>query len=246
MARRRSPDRHQGREEVIKMPKIEKSRNFYQKKLGGDLPWMVWKFEPSKYFGKTHEEKGRMAHKHATQHANFYRELVTQGVYPKGTKVKVKKQRHSNSYAVEFWMPEVNPLEEGENSQEQTRLIGERDVLLEKIKRTARKYGVDTDSTGEIDRDTSGLWNYGRDKQGELRYFDTHILGNFLPFEGRKNLEGKVLSVSIFLSFIFSIFFLSPNLTGNIIGNFNLNSTNSLGIALFITFILLGVIKLKI
>jgi len=64
--------------------------------------------------------------------------------------------------------------------------------------------------------------------------------------EGKgKSLEKRVLGISSLVGFVFSIFFLSSNLTGNIIGNLDSSSANLSGILIFLASLLFGFLALK-
>ena len=60
-----------------------------------------------------------------------------------------------------------------------------------------------------------------------------------------KSLEKRVLGISSLVGFVFSIFFLSSNLTGNIIGNLDSSSANLSGILIFLASLLFGFLALK-
>ena len=67
-----------------------------------------FEFNPRDYSGENYIEKNKSAYEDAKQHEKFYKDLIKEGVYPEGTKVRAKRKRHSDSYVMETWMPEIN------------------------------------------------------------------------------------------------------------------------------------------
>ncbi len=254
-------------------PKIEFSDTFYQKGLGGGTLFDgSWTFNPNHYEGETPKERRDAAYQDAKQHADFYKELIGKGIYPEETKIKVKRKSHSDNYIVEFFMPhirEINPVitEHPLTGKKFYRkdldeLKENAHSLKEKMEETSRGYG----HKFGFNEDPGHIRNYGIDDEGELRYIDTEILDRKLPFDKRlpkseriswkrkqkikegiekMRLEERVLPVSTLLSFVLALFFLSSNITGNVIGNLDINSTNPLGIALIMVSILFGYLYFK-
>ncbi len=64
--------------------------------------------------------------------------------------------------------------------------------------------------------------------------------------KSKKTLESKSLLATGIISILASIFFLSPNLTGNTIGNITSSNTNFLGAVLFVLGIGMIILKKKI
>jgi hypothetical protein len=58
----------------------------------------------------------------------------------------------------------------------------------------------------------------------------------------KKGIEGKIFSGSFILSFLVSLFFLSPNLTGNAIGNLSENSSGIISFGFFIFGLVLALV----
>ena len=259
----------------VKIPREEgflkqfRPKTFYQKSMRinkWDSP-----FAPTEYTGQTSEQRSRMAYEDAEQHADFYRDLVKQGVYPLETKVNVKRKKHSDAYFVELWMPRVTTLKKDLLRVFREGKIGD---IIERIETVSKKHGY---QGWKFDEDVyfapkeyreghnfpgHHFRNYGLDDNGRVRYIDVDILLDKLPFAGRKsnkeinkedwnrkerrrNLERKVLPVTVVTCFILSLFFLSPNVTGNTISNFSQNSTNILGVTLFIVSVLIGIFSLR-
>ncbi len=97
----------------------------------------------------------------------------------------------------------------------------------------ANKYGYD----GVADLDGSSNDEYSVYSSNQI-----HILGSKKDMNGFKKyvkkskdtLENKVISGISILIFLASIFFLSTNITGNVIGNMNKVGSNIMGIGLFL------------
>ncbi len=134
------------------------------------------------------------------------------------------------------------------------------------------KFREVTNSLGKIHIDTFptyyedifGQRNYGLDSRGKVRYFDGEILIEKLQFKGRKKTEieeyiqnlikfsskGKVLEKSVLglgavAGFVFSLFFLSSNVTGNVIGNAGASSNAVAGIITLTASFLLAFLALR-
>ena len=210
--------------------------------------WQIVEFNPKNYEGDNYEEKKKFSYEDAKQHENFYKNLINQGIYPEGTKVKTKRKRHSNSYFLDFWMPEIkkfNPQYMGGYNKVESNFIKEKiDSLIRKMSNTLKDYGINN-----LHEDPYHLWNYGVDNQGKIRYMDTEIFEGKLPFERRiKNkgtLEKSVLGLGAVVGFVFSLFFLSSNVTGSVIGNAGASSNNVAGIITLTASFLLAFLALR-
>lgn len=170
-------------------------------------------FKPEDYIAKNPLERKQMAHSDAKQHAAFYRELIKENIYPEGTKVKVKKEKHSNAYILEFWMPELSKTLYEElgrldsawfpkkKKARATSLVREMYAKSEKAKEVAERmgYGVnfaepDSNYASKLKQSTSYRWsedlersnNWALDDNGKVKYIDVHVLNSRLPFKGRK------------------------------------------------------------
>ena len=81
---------------------------FYQKNtsMGGSSSGLS--FRPADYLAEAPLERKKLAYEDAQQHKDFYQEVIDKGYYPPGTKVRVKRERHSDTYALEITMPKVS------------------------------------------------------------------------------------------------------------------------------------------
>jgi hypothetical protein len=159
-----------------------------------------------------------MAYKDAKKYEAFYKDLIKNGVYPDGTKVTVKKIKHSNEYTLEFWMPKLRVCEDvastltwpkmwwnrGAKLKAISKQIG---ILQDKIKAIAKQHGykmryaeVDPDETTKLrvyphewEEDLHRGNNWGVDENLNAHYIDLHILNDNLPFDGRKKKQGHIL-----------------------------------------------------
>ncbi|MBI2047043.1 hypothetical protein HYT26_02675 [Candidatus Pacearchaeota archaeon] len=61
-----------------------------------------------------------------------------------------------------------------------------------------------------------------------------HLRGNKFVKSDKKSLEGKVSATTAIIGLLGSIFFLSANLTGNVISNLSLKTSNMIGVVLFL------------
>jgi hypothetical protein len=219
-------------------PKIKKTETFYQKKVGPQKIIQNYEFNSRHYEG-TLNEREEKAYRHAKQYEKLYKELIKQGVYPEGTTIKTKKQRHSHTYVLEMFMPKVrqihpeylystwqsNEISGNVPSAKLIRLKQSRDIIKSKIVRIIGKYGFDYEQMHE---DPNHLRNYGIDKKGKLKYFDTEILSDEFPLKQEKSLEKKLLTSIIISTFTTLIFCITSNITGNIINN-SLNKPIQIG-----------------
>jgi len=209
-----------------------------------------------------------MAFKDAKNHEDFYKKLIKRGVYPDKTKVKVRKKRHSDSFYLEMKVPKIKEVSKlgSLSKEEKDNLKWGIEFVQGEIKSEGKRKGYNFKNVEEFMgnlliparptyyEDIYGNRNYGIDSSGKVRYFDGEILIEKLPFNGRKktDIEKKVESLISdnslekrvilgFLSiagFIFSLFFLSSNLTGNVVGNLDSSSNNIAGILiLFVSFL---------
>ena len=81
-------------------------KTIYQKNSGLSNPTSLV-FKPTEYESDDPAERQRMAFEDAKNHNKFYQELIKQGVYPDGTRIKVKRMKHSDAYALEMNMPKI-------------------------------------------------------------------------------------------------------------------------------------------
>jgi len=214
-------------------------RIFWQKPRGGNGSYFH-EFDPKKFGGD--KEK---TFQYAKQYKKFFQDLIKEGVYPEGTKVKVKRKRHSNRYLLEFWMPEVAYWHKDTTSKKDNeRFDNQMEEMRIKMEEIAKKHGYTSEQI--LMEDPYRYNNYGRNQNNNLKYLDTEILFGHLPFKEKKTSLSKKLITSFSLgSFILSLFFLSPNITGNIIGNLNKMSTNSFGALFFLASLISGIIALR-
>jgi len=182
---------------------------------------------------------------------------VKQGVYPKGTKVKLRRLKHSDVYTINMFMPNVQIPDWKHYSQKELKKAGFME-LSKKIGKIANEMGYEPSKEGDDEHivdgpsffheDVGHLWNYGIDRKGELRYIDTEVLQYNFPFKGRKSfrqiqredLERRVSLVVGVAAILFSLFFLSPAFTGNAIANLTTKISDLIGAGLFV----LGIIVL--
>jgi len=221
-------------------PKIPKYKKFIQK-AGSFVPII---FDPSDYKTDNPIEAKRFAYEHAKRQCNFYQDLIDQGVYPTGTKVKIRRIRHENKYFVIMFMPkikdafdyailqpELHPAKDRKYKEQYSEILGN-------IKTIMKKYDAEVALRGEI---TKGN-NYGIDpKTKKLAYLDYHV--GIVPDPNLEKLKRKYLRRPAgglerlffgILGIITGIFVLCNNITGNFIGNLNEISSNFIGIILFL------------
>lgn len=229
-----------------------RKRTFFQKTWGD--------FSPTMYEGNTAEERRRLAYEDAKQHADLYKELVKEGIYPEGTKIKVKRKRHSDSYTIGFFMPKITPL-----IKDLFRKYREEDIpkISDKIIQIATNHGYRGWEHGgwrggfhsDILKIREEEWkryrnqgindpiqhyrNYGIDQKGKLRYLDVDVLMGHLPFERRKSNQKKTLEGRVIVSILsliggIALSILSLTATGNVISNLTGTTQGLLGIFLFI------------
>jgi len=229
-------------------PKVKNIEKFYQKKVGMQLIAWPDRFDPKNYNG-TNEEKADKAYQHAKQHEKFYKELIKEGVYPKGTTIKTKKLRHSNIYILEMYMPEVKKIHPEEMhsywksnevsgnvpSKKLERLESEKEEIRNVILSVMKKYGFDY---RKIHEDPDYLRNYGIDKDGKLKYFDTGILKEHLPEKNKGKLENKLLGLGMIISSLILILSTTPKINGNTILNFTEKTMNSISLFSFLILII--------
>jgi len=219
-------------------PKIKKIETFYQKKVGPQKIIHNYEFNSRHYEGNLGEREEK-AYRHAKQYEKLYKELIKEGVYPEGTTIKTKKQRHSHTYILEMFMPKVkeihpeylysmwqsNEFSGNVPSAKLIRLQQDKDIIKSKIIRTIGRYGFDYEQMHE---DPNHLRNYGIDKKGRLKYFDTEILSDEFPLKEGKSLEKKILTSIMISAFATLIFCITSKITGNLINN-SLNKPMQLG-----------------
>lgn len=207
-------------------------------------------FFPSDYNAESVHQARQMAYEDARNHKNFYLELIKKGVYPEGTKVKVKRLEHSDGYSIQLYMPDITAPRRSPHGLlrvQDKNLPSSKTVPIEKIIRdTARARGFN----GAFHEDIGRPFNYGVDSRGHVHYIDAEVFsgnhGNGIPFKGRKDerelfeaamkrsrhytrtkpnsLEQFAFLLGI-ISLICSVFITWPNLTGGIIGNLRPNPT---------------------
>jgi hypothetical protein len=137
----------------------------------------------------------------------------------------------------ERYLPNINKLHRKVDLKEYDGVIGFSNVFYDK---------------GQLDKD---IFNIDSSIKNNIEFVtfkpeQIHILGSQQDIEkfkeyikhkdsgkskqGDSTLEGKVVSVVFLLSFLASLFFLSPNLTGNSIGTLSKGSSSFLGGILFL------------
>jgi len=218
-------------------PEVKLGRYYWNKPWGGRL---TFSFGPEEYNGDS-----KKAFQHAKQYEGFYKALIKEGVYPEGTKVKAKKIKHSNKYTLEFWMPEVREIRDPKYLQKKDLEFASKEIdkLRETMERVAKNHGS---PYGSLTEDPGRFNNYGFDSKGRIRYLDTEVLWSQIPFKLKGNkLEKTASRIVALIGFAFSFYFLSPNLTGNIVGNLGTQTANSVGIILFLGALLLGYFRLR-
>lgn len=205
-------------------------------------------FSPSEYDSSDSLERKNLAFQDARQHLRFYQKLIQRKVYPKGTRVRIKYNKwRSGEFVLEFWMPKVKTLDTIKRTHpdfmdyrrqmnEISETIKEEAARVLKVRQRNLKY-----SPEGINTDIEQPRNYGVDKEGKICYIDLHIIWNPLPFHRRKNppqksisLEKKVSETTAIIGLSGSILFLSSNLTGNVISNLSLKTSNIIGVVLFL------------
>lgn len=220
----------------------------------GDAPT----FFPSDYDSPNPAEARRMAYDDAENHASFFRELADRGVYPLGTRVKVKRIRHSDGYGIEVTMPEIKvSTKPGGKKLDWSEANRLRDIMED----AAAKRGY----KGSFDDDVRQGHNYGQDRDGNTRYIDLEILEHKLPYAGRKSeeelrrnsrsresqfreskrlmgsahpLEKRVLPIITIITLAGSVIFSSLGMTSNVIGSSQ--TTSFIGAGLFILGLILS------
>jgi len=80
-------------------PKYKTYKTFWQKGVSNSKSDFIKspRFSPSDYIADNSLEAKKMAFEDAKNHEKFYKELVRQGVYPEGTKVKIRKMNKDGS-----------------------------------------------------------------------------------------------------------------------------------------------------
>ena len=195
-------------------------KNFYQKNTGL-LPPENLLFKPKDYEG-TPLEKKEWAYEDAKNHKKFYDELIKEKVYPPGTKVKVKKMKHSDAFSLELAVPKVRKFEnqikgsidKWDNMKYQdknNKLYQSQFEIIDKIKKIAQKNGynykrleltadgIEENPEGNYNKDIYGNRNYGTNHNPfnqKVYYIDSHIINNKLPFKHRKfnSIENSIKS----------------------------------------------------
>lgn len=217
-------------------PKVTKYKKFVQK------PHSLARLDyyPREYETDDPIQAKRFAYEHAKKQRDFYQDLINQGVYPIGTKAKVRRLRHSPAYTVVLFMPKIEDAFE-DNSPPKEPYKSQRRAILAKVDIVLNKYDAK-----RVEVEDVGHWrNYGIDPEtGKVAYFDYHVGEVPSPhFDKLKttlrrqrwlgDLVSKVMGVVI-ISLMFGLFFLSPNLTGNVVGNLNKSSSNWISGILFL------------
>ncbi len=245
----------------------------YQKK-SSEFVGVPLLFSPKDYEADSPVKRKEMSFQDAKNHEDFYRKLIKKGVYPEGTKVKVRRKRHSDSFHLEMKVPKIKDASKfGSSSREDLDKIKWGMKSKEGIiKSEGKKKGYNFRNVEEVlgtllidasptyYEDIHYLRNYGVDPDGKIRYLDGEILIEKLPYEGRKkseiekkvdslisdkSLEKKILFSISLGGFILGLFFISSNLTGNVIGNLNSSSKNIIGILIFFVSFLFAYLALK-
>lgn len=215
---------------------------FYQK--GRSMFGSHLEFNPSNYKGENYEEKQRFAYEDAKNHKKLYDELIQEGVYPRGTRVKIKKIRHSDRYTIEMTMPEIYDMFRYNRLWLSKEYGKEAEELNNKMREIAEKYHMN-----RLHSDAGREMNYGIDpKTKKIVYMDYEFLPDNLPFERRKSeeeiaierrdkrikqsqnysLEKRIVSTFFLLIIAIGLISSTSTITGNIIGfsnTYNLSGT---------------------
>jgi hypothetical protein len=212
-------------------PKITKYEKFI-KKTGSFVPIV---FSPRDYEINDPIQAKKLAYEHAKKQKDFYQDLINKGVYPVGTKVKIRRWRHSEKYLVNMFMPKIKDcFQYPDPVKEDKKHKGQVHEILAKIKGTMQKYNAEH----VLKEDLSRGYNYGIDpKTGKIAYLDYHVGEVSDPNSDKlkRNLRGLERHLVIAIIGIFTgMFLLSSNLTGNFISNLNQFSSNFIGSLLFI------------
>jgi hypothetical protein len=228
-------------------PKIKKYDMLYQKRKDLD-------FNPIDYRGKDYDERQQLAYEDAKNHLKLYQDLIREKIYPEGTKVKIKKIKHSDRYTIEMSMPWIKDIFRYEELWRTKKYGKESGDLIRKMEDIIKKHEKG-ESKIPLHSDTMRDLNYGIDpKTNKVVYMDYEIIGDNLPFNKRKSRQQiaierrerriKSLEKTVALTSIGAIlvsFFIGYNqITGNAIMQNNSNKFIGLGIILFI----LGVLGL--
>ena len=205
---------------------IPTSETMYQKDMSSEELYSNLVFKPSNYDAENPSQRKKLAFEDAKTHKRFYDKLVKEGVYPPGTKVRVKKVKHSNRYTLEMWMPELKHPSEtrGENTKGVN--LGRRyNEIKSEVRQVASDFGYNPPKYHGFDNDLGFPRNYGVAKDGEVYYFDTHVLESKLPFKKRKkswkekNLERIVGATLVIMGFALTLINLIPSFTGYVVLN---------------------------
>ena len=250
-----------------KVPEI-----FWQK--GSPDSSLLSPFTPSNYSGKNNDERKENAFHDAKNTLNFYKGLIKADVFPEGTKVKVKRTKHRNSYHLEFFMPDTKHIPEyhtvsseapidkylkKRDKKKVDNLHSDMESIRKKIKDLAEKFGYN----GEMHEDVWAPRNYGLDKDGNVKLIDVEVFkGYLIPDKkanrvrrgcgGRFNLPGAsgVLEkklTSILIIFLISMFFLFIPITinGNVSKSYSFILTENFSLLFVALFISLVFIWIK-
>ncbi len=169
-------------------------------------------FNPADYETNSISEAKKLALADAKNHKKLYQALIDKGIYPTGTQVNVKKQKHSNRFVIELKVPKLEEFDK--YYREMARTSGVRQEELRHLEEIPRHVGnMIQDEAGkfgyrcfdpknptryETNSDTFDSFNYGVDSKGDVRYFDKHVLKIKLPFKGRKksNFERQLENIA--------------------------------------------------
>jgi hypothetical protein len=207
------------------------------------------------YDSPTLQGRERMAFEDAKLNARFYRDLIKAGVYPEGTKVKVKQHKRWDGviYQLHFWMPVIATAPSGYLPKE---YFAKANSLEKKAEEIAKRYGYNK----RLSEDFCFDRNYGV-QNGQLRYLDLHVLDDYLPYKGRRsassepnkpenpdgkkekktvNLEEKIAAVLLICG-LFVLLFSMPSVTGDYALNLNPGSWKWLALGICIIASLIGI-----
>lgn len=96
--------------------------------------------------------------------------------------------------------------------------------------------GAESYINNELNQNVNKYYSKDKEVQEAFNKTKKNLNGVYklMTFGKRKTIESNVMTGILTLSIIAGIFFLSPNITGNIIGNITKNTSNFLGIILFV------------
>ncbi len=163
-------------------------------------------FNPNDYEANSNSDARRMALEDAKNHKKFYQALIDRGIYPAGSKVRIRKAKHSNRFVIELKVPKLQDLDSyyesirrssGDNREELNSLKYDSQDRSWAMESEAKKFGYhysdpENPRTSGINEDTLESFNYGVDSKGVVRYFDKHVLKAKLPFKGRRKSDLEI------------------------------------------------------